>query len=387
MRILVVGNYFPPWRGGVETYVYNLCKHLQRRGHEVHVICASPPLTEGIQFVDGVSVERVRVTGTLYGTPIMPELPPRLAREPADIIHANFPTPYNALLTSAISKLGGMPALLTWHNDLLPVTRWARILALAHDRLVVPFYLSRFSFIIATSRLYAENSPVLSAQKERVVVVPHGVDTERFNPSIPGEEVRSRLKLAGAKIVLFVGALTRWHRYKGLDILVRAVALLKKQVPQIRLLVVGRGELETEYRYVADRLGVGKYVIFAGDVPDSELPIYYACSDLLALPSKYSCEGFGLVLLEANAVGKPTIGTTVGGIPSVIENGYNGLLVPPNEPKALAGAIKRLLSDEDLLSRMGKNARRLAEQHPWSLVAEQTENLYRRAAARRLRYA
>ena len=74
-------------------------------------------------------------------------------------------------------------------------------------------------------------------------------------------------------------------------------------------------------------------------------------------------------------------------ISSVVENGYSGLLVPPNEPKALAGAIRRLLLDEDLLERMGKNARRLAEQHPWSLVAEQTENLCRQAAVRRLGYA
>jgi glycosyltransferase involved in cell wall biosynthesis len=88
-----------------------------------------------------------------------------------------------------------------------------------------------------------------------------------------------------------------------------------------------------------------------------------------------------LTILEANATGKPAVGTTVGGIPSVIQNGYNGLLVPPNRPEALAEAIKTALADEDLLERMGRNGRKFAEQHDWSITAEQTENVYKRALA------
>jgi glycosyltransferase involved in cell wall biosynthesis len=381
MKVIIVNSFFPPWRGGAETYVYNLSKHIHRRGHEIAVICGSPPLNAGVQFLDGVKIERLRVSAKIYGTPIMPELFRTLAREQADIIHANFPSPYIAFVASAASRLRGIPAVLTWHNDLPPVTPTARTLVLTHDHLVLPLYLPQFSSIIATTKLYAETSPILSARNDRVVVIPNGVDTQRFNPDVRGDEIRSRLGVHESKIVLFVSSLLRWHKYKGLDVLIEAIALVRKQLPQTKLLVVGGGELETKYRQLAHQLGIGDCVIFAGNVSEDELPKYYASSDMLVLPSKDRSEGFGLTILEANATGKPAVGTTVGGIPSVIQNGYNGLLVPPNRPEALAEAIKTALADEDLLERMGRNGRKFAEQHDWSITAEQTENVYKRALA------
>jgi len=381
MRVIIVNSFFPPWRGGAETCVYNLSKHLKKRGHEVTVICSSPPFEPGTQFVDGVKVERLRTCGKLYGTPIMPELFQKLMGEQADIIHANFPSPYIAYLASTVSRVRGVPAVLTWHNDLPPVTWMARILVTVHDRLVLPLYLPQFSSIIATSKLYAETSHILEAHKDRVVVIPNGIDTQRFNPDVPGEEIRHRLGVDRGKIVLFVGALTQWHRYKGLDVLIQAMALMRDQVPETRLVIVGAGQLETEYKQLVSQHGLTSWVIFAGNVPDDELPKYYASSNILALPSKDRSEGFGLTILEANATGKPAIGTTVGGIPSVIRDGYNGLLVPPNDPGALAEAIQKALSDDGLLKQMGKNGRVFAEQHDWSIVAEQTENVYKRALA------
>jgi glycosyltransferase involved in cell wall biosynthesis len=253
---------------------------------------------------------------------------------------------------------------------------------MAHDRLVLPFYLPPFRYIVATSKLYAETSQILSAHRDRVVVIPNGVDTSRFNPDIPGDEIRSRLEADRGKIVLFVGALTQWHAYKGLDVLIQAIALVRNQLPETRLLIVGAGQLETEYRQLVNQHGLTDRAIFAGNISDQELPRYYACSDILALPSKDRSEGFGLTILEANAAGKPAIGTAVGGIPSVIRDGYNGLLVPPNDPSTLAEAIRKVLADEDLLKQMGKNGRSFAEQHDWSIVAQQTESLYKRALAR-----
>lgn len=382
MRIAFVSTFFPPWRGGVETYAYQLTKHLQRRGHDVTVVCANAPVSASRELVNGVRIEKLRVTGRVYGTPVLPNLFFRLMGENPDVIHANFPTPYNALLASAASRVRKIPALLTWHNDLPPVTTMAGIMVLAHDQMLLPLYLPQFRFIIATSEVYARTSPILSAQRERVVVVMNGVDSQRFNPKVPADETRSRFKLHDNKVILFVGALTAWHGYKGLEVLMKAVALLKDQFPEAKLLIVGEGELVTEYRQLAKDLGILDRAIFVGDIPDSELPKYYASSDIFVLPSKDRSEGFGLTILEANATGKPAIGTRVGGIPSVIRDGYNGLLVRPNDPQALAEAIRSALSSEALLSQMGKNARTWAEQHDWSIVAEQTESLYKRALAR-----
>ena len=381
MRIAIIGSYFPPWRGGVETYLYNLSRHLQRRGHQVSVICGDLPAETGVEWIEGIKVERLRVLGRIYGTPVIPKLLWTLADEEADIMHANFPGPYAASLASVVSRFRGIPAVLTWHNDLPPVTSVANLLALAHDRVVLPLYLPHFRFIIATSQAYAETSQVLSVRPGSVVVVPNGVDVRRFNPGLHGDQVRARLRLGDSKIVLFVGALNRWHAYKGLDMLIEAMALVRKECPKCKLLIVGGGELAAKYHRLALELGVGDYVLFAGDIADEELPSYYACCDVLVLPSKDRSEGFGLTILEANATGKPVIGSSVGGIPSVISDGYNGLLVPPNDPRALAAAMTKLLEDEDLRLSMGRNGRRVAQRHDWSIVAEQTERVYERAIA------
>ena len=379
MKITIVNSFYPPWRGGAETHVYNLAKQLKKRGHEITIICGDAPLQAGTEIDNGIKVHRLRIVGRMYGTPVIPKLPLELASQDSQIIHANFPSPLNAYFVSVASRLRSIPAVLTWHNDLPPVTSTARVLVLAHDRLVLPLYLPQFRYIVATSEIYSQTSAILSNQRNRVVVIPNGVDTERFSPRIQGDGVRARLSLRKSSVVLFVGALTRWHRYKGLDTLMRSIALLKSTLSQLKLVVVGGGELATEYLQLARQLGICDRVVFAGNVHDDELPAYYACSDVLVLPSKDRSEGFGLTILEANATGKPAIGTKVGGIPDAIRDGYNGLLVPPNDAKALADAICKVVTNDSLLKQMGKNGRIFAEQHDWSTIAERTENLYKRA--------
>jgi glycosyltransferase involved in cell wall biosynthesis len=212
--------------------------------------------------------------------------------------------------------------------------------------------------------------------RERVTVIPNGVDCQLFAPSVDGAEIRHRYGLEGCFVVLFVAALTKWHRYKGLDVLLDAFQAVRRKEPKARLLVVGEGDLLPEYASKARRLGIQSSVTFVGGVPDPTLPCFYASADVLVLPSRDKSEGFGLTLLEANACGKPVIGSKVGGVPSVVKDGFNGFLVPPNDPPSLANAILTLLRDERLRLEMGKNGRGWAEQHDWSMVAEATVELY-----------
>ena len=141
--------------------------------------------------------------------------------------------------------------------------------------------------------------------------------------------------------------------------------------------------MKQSYISLSQRLGVASNVIFVGNVPDDLLPQYYAASDVLVLPSKDMSEGFGLTLLEANATGKPVIASNVGGIPSVVKNGYNGLLVQPNDPKALANAIVRLERNPREARAMGRNGRRFAELHDWTNTAPQTERVYAQVLSNR----
>jgi len=374
LRIRIVNSFFPPWRGGAETYTYNLAKQLVKRKHDVQVFCAAPPRQPGSYNVEGIELNALPVTTWLYGTPITTRLPWRLLIADADLIHVGFPSPYNAFSASLVSCLKGTPSILTWHNDLPPVTATARLLVGMHDRLFLPTYIRTFKRIISTSRIYTESSRTLKKYAEKVRIVLNGVDCEKFHPNVNPNPIRQRL--GNAKTIIFVGALSRWHSYKGLDVLINAFASANKLRRGIVLLVVGDGSLKPIYQKLASELHLADKVVFAGDVSDEDLPSYYAASDLVVLPSKNRSEGFGLTILEANACGKPAIGSNVGGIPDVIHHEYNGLLVPPNSPQALSTAIIRLLENVSLRNEMGRNGRRFAEEHDWSRVAEATERIY-----------
>jgi len=376
MKVCIVNTFFPPWRGGAETYTYNLAKNLALLGHDVEVLCANDPESPGKCTVEGVKVRRLRSRGRIYGVPIVPKLPYELAEIDADILHANFPNPYNASITSLTSLLRNIPAVLTWHNDLPPVTALASIMVYIHDNLLAPVYLPHFKRIISTSEHYAKSSNLLQKYHDRVVIIPNGVDNKRFNPKRDGSQVKARYNLEESKVILFVGALTRWHRYKGVDILIKAFMEIQRQLNDARLLIVGDGDLKPEYRSLSSP--IEHKVIFAGNIDDDELPSYYAASDLLVLPSVDRSEGFGLTLLEANATGKPVVASNVGGILSVVTDGVNGLLVPPCDEKTLAKTVINLLRDEDRLLEMGRNGRRIAEGHDWKQIAKRTEELYRK---------
>lgn len=381
MKIGLVNSFFPPWRGGAETYACSLAHELTIGGHDVTVLCANEPLAPGTSKEDGVTVRRHRLVGRLYGTPIMPGLVRDLLTIDVDLLHANFPSPYIAFMVALASYLRGVPAVLTWHNDLPPVTSVANLLIQAHDRLALPCYIRAYSRIIATSEAYLKQSRILPKLGGVVTVVRNGVDCERFNPNIDGTKLKAKLSLEGRFTLLFVGALTRWHRYKGLDVLLQATKEAGSAHEGLKLVVVGDGDLKQSYCSLSKRLGVSDQTLFVGDVSDDELPEYYAMADALVLPSKDMSEGFGLTLLEANATGKPVVASNVGGIPSVVKNEFNGLLVPPNDPGALAAAIVSLSKNRHRAREMGRSGRIFAEQHGWNAVASSTEKVYRDAVS------
>jgi glycosyltransferase involved in cell wall biosynthesis len=279
------------------------------------------------------------------------------------------------------SHIRRIPAVLTWHNDLPPVTKLAGVLIRAHDSAILPKYIRVYRRVIATSSIYVERSQILSRLGQLVTVIPNGVDCRRFNLHVEAAELRTRLSLDEEFTLLFVGALTKWHRYKGLDVLLEATKAALERRRGLRLLVLGDGELRSEYQRIAARLGLSENVCFLGDISDAELPQYYAASDALVLPSKDHSEGFGLTILEACASGKPVIASNVGGIPSIVTHDYNGLLVQPNDPSSLAEATLYLSKNRVAAIAMGRNGRKLAEAHDWKRTAALTEQAYVNAIA------
>jgi len=374
LKICFVNSYYPPWVGGAESYVRNLATALTIRGHKVTVYCSNRPLKAGISFDNMIKVIRMNTPLLLYGTPLV-LFPPSIITEDYDVIHANFPSPYLAGISGYVSSITGTPSVLTWHNDLPPVTSGAGILVNLHNSLA-PSYLRYFDRIIATTRAYATKSETLRRFSSKVTVITNGVDSKRFSPEVSGEKIRARYNLSQNKIALFVGALTTFHAYKGVDVLIKAFSLVSKQSNDARLLIVGGGNQLNYYKQLTVELGISDLVIFAGYVKDEELPEYYAASDLAVLPSKDSSEGFGLVLIEAMACGKAVIGSQTGGIIDVITDGGNGLLVKPGDAEDLSSAMISMFRNDEKRLTMGTAGREFAKLHDWSGVAEKVEGIY-----------
>jgi D-inositol-3-phosphate glycosyltransferase len=215
----------------------------------------------------------------------------------------------------------------------------------------------------------------------RLCVIPCGVDLRLFTPGTPDDRraARAALGLAPGPVLLAVG---RLDPIKGADLLLESLARMR--TPATLVLVGGdpRGDPELErLRARAAALGLSGRVRLPGAVPQEELPRYYQAADALVVASRY--ESFGLVAVEALACGTPVVASKVGGLPSIVRDGENGVLIPWRRPEAFAEQLDALLADCPRLHRLRAAARPSVERFDWRQVGEQVLDLYRELIAER----
>jgi len=229
------------------------------------------------------------------------------------------------------------------------------------------------------------------ADSERIRVVPCGVDLRRFQPS---EQAAARARLGlplNERLLVCVG---RMEPLKGMDALIRALALLRSQghpwSAELRVLLVGGDpegrpdEWNAEQRRLdalRHELGVAEQVRFVGAQPQELLPAYFAAADLVAVPSHY--ESFGMVALEALASGAAVLASNAGGLALTIEDGRSGLLFPPDDHTALAAQVARLLDDPAFADELRAGARRRAAEYSWGSVARRITAIYAELVSQR----
>jgi glycosyltransferase involved in cell wall biosynthesis len=227
--------------------------------------------------------------------------------------------------------------------------------------------LRRIDAVVAISAEVRQELLDYGFPQERIVVIPNGVNTGYFSPgSAVDRDGRE------ASPILFVGRLCE---QKGVDILLRALALLGEQSTAWRLDLLGDGSDRPALQALAEESGIAAAVRFMG--PRSDVRDRMRGAALLVLPSRY--EGLSNVLLEAMACGLPVVATRVSGSVDVVKDGVNGLLVEPEQPEELAGAIQRLLQDRKLAQRLGEQARAtVLDEYSLDTVADRYIALYRR---------
>lgn len=217
----------------------------------------------------------------------------------------------------------------------------------------------------------------MGVTSRKVVVVPNGVDVNTFNPSIDGLLTRRMLGLNLRPLVLTVARLVP---RKGLDFSLKAFQLVLKEIRDAAYVIVGDGPMLSSLKRLAKELKISNSVFFVGKVDKRLLPHYYAAADVFLLTPKRigrAFEGFGLVILEAAACGKPSVGLFSGGLSDAIANGTTGFLIRRENVEEVATAVIKLLSDKQLRSAMGYEAfKRVINGFTWDLVAKRMEEHY-----------
>lgn len=344
----VFKDYFPPTTGGIEQHMQVLCTGLARHV-DVTVLVPSRSRRRIEERLDGVRVLRVPEFGRYFSTPLCPSMAAELRRLSPDLVHLHFPNPTGDL--AYLLSGSRAPVVMTYHAD---VIRRSRIFRLYRPvfALLAP-YVRR---IIVSSQEYLDGSAFLALYRDRCMLVPFGIDLDSFALRI-GEvdEVQELRRRHGERIILFLGVL---RYYKGLDVLIRAMARVAG-----RLLIAGRGPQGASLDALTRELGLADRVTFLGEVSERERRLLLHACDVFALPSIDRSEAFGIAQLEAMACGKPVVASDLPtGIRLVNQDGVTGMLVPPGDPDALAGALNVLLEDDVLRTGLGKAARLRVEQ-------------------------
>lgn len=376
MKVLIVAPHFHPRIGGVETYTLNIATRLVALGWQVVVVTTGESDTQP-QTLGGMPVYRLPIALTISNTPVGVLWRRRLRRifdaERPDVINAHTPVPYLADMAQRAS--GSIPFVVTYHNDLVKDALLAKVAVSVLQRTLIDRTLRRARRIIATSDYYVRQSRYLHSHESKICVVPPGVDLARFNPEV---QVSADLaaRYAGKQVILFVGSLNKSQQYKGLDILISAFGRVHAESPDVRLVVAGAGDGLDMYRKLAVAAGVADQIDFAGYIGHDKLAQYYKLAAVFAMPSTSRTEGFGMVYVEAGAVGTPVIGSAIGGVPYAVKDGETGLLVSPRDVGGLSRALARVLDDDALARRLGDAAAaRARAEFDWQSLAGRTSEV------------
>lgn len=380
MKLLVVAPYFYPKIGGMENYAWNISKGLkEKHGWDVVVITSNHLEKKlKIENINGIRIYRLPALFKISNTPINPiwffKINSIIKPEKPDIINGHTPVPFIADLAALSAYRYSIPFILTYQNDLVKDNLLGNLIINLYYMSLGKLTGKIVRIIIATSRIYAEKSFYLKNYLDKVKIIPPGVDIDFINSVKLSADLKK--KYIGKKVVLFVGQLDRTHAHKGLNYLIESISIVKKSMDNVKLLVIGKGDMIDEYRNQTQDLGIGDDVEFKENVDNKQLIEYYKLSDVVVLPSTTDSEGFGMVLIEAGACKKPVIGSNIGGISGVIKHNETGLLVDPKNLRKLTHAINQILSNPKLAKKLGENGFKLiSKEFIWPKRVEQTYSI------------
>jgi glycosyltransferase involved in cell wall biosynthesis len=338
------------WRGG-QDQLFTLLTGLHRHGHKIHLVCHPHTLLEIRARELGVSVHPMSVRSELgifsfFGLLLI------LKRVQPDILAFN--TPRAILMGTLASRLVCTSARIIFRRVNFPL----------HKN---PF--TRFKYTWGIDCIVAISESI------RLQLQLCGIPNSKIRTIYEGMELQPRLLSRTAPSdsqVVVVGTVAHLSREKGLNYLIEAASLIPDVQKKLRFVIVGDGKCLQELRNLAKQYGLGETFQFAGF--HSDISQFMKSFDIFTLPSL--SEGLSSAILEAMATSLPIVATAVGGIPELVKNGENGLLVAPGDPAALARAIQQLVENPEESRRMGERGRdRMEAQFTLERKIRETEQL------------
>lgn len=365
-------TYYPDSYGGIEQFIFQLCKGTAQYGIASEVLTLSPkPHEFPIEF-SGHRVHQAKLDFQVASTGFSLSAFRKFSglASQADVVHLHYPWPFMDIVHFATRH--GKPTVVTYHSD---IVRQQTLLKLY--RPLKNHFFDSVDRIVATSPNYLATSSVLNRFRQKVVEITYGLDKSTYPPAPMARLESWREKLGGMRrFFIFVGML---RYYKGLHILLDALEGVNYPV-----VIVGSGPVESELREHASRLGL-RNIHFLGAVSDEDKVALLQLSYAIVFPSHLRSEAFGISLLEGAMFGKPMISSEIGTGTSYINiNGETGLVVPPSNPSAFRDAMSFLWVHPDVATEMGARA----EARYWELftaekMAASYANLYRDVVAQK----
>ena len=361
MNLLVVNwqDRLAPQAGGAETHLHEIFRRLAARGHHVTLLVSRPPGAQHRAEVDGMEVHRAGGRYT-FNVAAPSYYRRRLADREFDVMVEDLnkvpllsPLWARHPLVLLVHHLFGATA---FQEASLPLAGATWLL----ERPLGPVY--RRVPTMAVSRSTAADLGRRGLAEEEIAVIPNGVEIGRLSPAGPGDRFTT-------PTLLYLG---RLKRYKRVDLPIRAVATLRGEGLPVRLIVAGTGDHEPALRSLVAELGIEDAVEFRGFVSEEEKIELFrrAWVHVLASPK----EGWGITVIEAAACGTPTIASDSPGLRDSVVHGETGLLVPHGDVAALAGAVRRMVGEQELREALGRQARTFAERFTWDRAADETES-------------
>jgi rhamnosyl/mannosyltransferase len=377
VQVCHLGKYYPPAPGGIETHTRTLALSQAALGAKVRVFCVNHASSQTVTEFDGpVEVTRFGRRMAAAKIDFCPELASSLRNVEADILHMQVPNP--TMILALLRARPGKPVVVSYQSDVIR-QKLRAVLFHPLERLAY----RQVKAILAASPTYPGGSTFLRRYRDRVHVLPMGIDLAPYldpSPEHCGKAAQIREEFASdGPLWLACG---RQVYYKGFLNAVRALT----RVPG-RLLLIGHGPAQASLRAEVERLGLESRAIFMGNLPHYlDLVPYYLAADAFWFPSNARSEAFGLVQVEAMATGCPVINADIphSGVPWVSLHEQTGLTVPVNDPIALADAANRLLTEPGLRERLSAGAReRAIREFDHRVMAERSLAIYRDVLADR----